>query len=134
MDAIKKVNLLELLEGQPPRVNFHVIEVDQDYTVRVAKTAGRFPWHFHPHGDEGWFVYEGRLRIDTERGSIELGRGDFTTIPRGLRHSPEALLPNTIVIIFNRRELGMVLDDPEVDLEGFQEKDITRTQPRDLGR
>ena len=131
MDAIKKVNLLEILEGQPPRSNFHVIEVDQRYTVRVAKVAGRFPWHFHPHGVEGWFVFEGRLRIDTEKGAIDLERGDFATIPRGQRHSPEALLPNTIVIIFNLRELGMVLDDPHAELGGFKERDITRSERQD---
>lgn len=119
-----KINLLELLAPHPPRTNFHVITVDQEYTVRVAKTAGRFPWHYHPHGDEGWFIFEGRLRIDTEGGSVELGRGDFTVIPRGTRHSPEVLVPNTIVLIFNRRQLGMVLDQPDIDLGGFREEDL----------
>lgn len=118
-----KTNLMELLAPHPPRTNFHVIAVDQDYTVRVAKTVGRFPWHFHPHGDEGWFVFEGRLRIDTEDGSVELGRGDFTVIPRGMRHSPDVLVPNTIVMIFNKRHLGMVLDDPNADLGGFREEE-----------
>jgi mannose-6-phosphate isomerase-like protein (cupin superfamily) len=121
-----KVNLLELLAPHPPRTNFHVIEVDEVYTVRVAKTIGRFPWHSHPNGDEGWFIFEGRLRIDTKDGAVELGRGDFTVIPRGVQHSPEALVPNTVVIIFNRRDLGMTLDDPEVDLGGFLENDLTK--------
>lgn len=126
MAVIRKVNLFKLLENQPPRANFHVIGIDQDYTVRVARTEGRFPWHFHPHGDEGWFVYEGRLRIETEDGAVELEPGDFTTIPRGVRHSPGALVAGTTVIIFNRRELGMVLDDPRADLGGFQESDLTQ--------
>jgi homogentisate 1,2-dioxygenase len=121
-----KVNLFDLLSPHPPRTNFHVIRVDEDYTVRVAKTIGRFPWHFHPHGDEGWFVFEGRLRIDTKDGAVELGKGDFTMIPRGVRHSPEALVPNTIVIIFHRRDLGMTLDDPTIDLGGFQETDLSK--------
>jgi hypothetical protein len=55
---------------------------------------------------------------------VELGRGDFTVIPRGTRHSPEVLVPNTIVLIFNKRKLGMVLDQPDVDLEGFREEDL----------
>ena len=126
MNTVTKVNLLKLLEGQPPRANFHVIEIDQQYTVRVARTSGRFPWHFHPHGDEGWFVFEGRMRIDTEAGPVELESGDFAAIPSGMRHSPEALVPGTIVVIFNLRQLGMVLDDPGCDLGGYQEKDLTR--------
>jgi hypothetical protein len=42
-----------------------------------------------------------------------------------MRHSHEALVPNTIVIIFNRRDLGMTLEDPNVDLGGFKENDLT---------
>jgi len=124
METPKKINLLELLAPHPPRTNFHVLRIDESYSVRVAKIKGRFPWHFHPNGDEGWFVFEGQLRIDTENGSIELGRGEFTLIPRGIRHSPLALIPETIVIIFNLHDLGMTLDDPSVDTEGFQEHDI----------
>lgn len=128
MAPIRKVNLLKLLENQPPRANFHVIEIDQQYTVRVARTAGRFPWHYHPNGDEGWFVFEGRLRIEMENGAVELERGDFTAIPRGVRHSPEALVAGTTVIIFNLRELGMVLDEPGADLGGYREDDLTGSE------
>ena len=115
---------MELLAPHPPRVNFHVMRVDGSYSVRVAKIIGRFPWHFHPNGDEGWFVFEGRLRVDTEAGSVELGQGDFTVIRRGLRHSPEALVPDTKVIIFSLHDLGMVLDNPSADTGGFQEHDL----------
>ncbi len=121
----KKTNLIELLAPHPPRTNFHVIGVDEQYTVRVARTVGRFPWHFHPHGDEGWFVFEGKLRIDTEAGAVELERGDFTVVPGGMRHSPEALVPGTAVVIFNRRDLGLVLDDPKADLGTYREEDLS---------
>jgi mannose-6-phosphate isomerase-like protein (cupin superfamily) len=124
VEALRKTNLVDLLKAHPPRTNFHVIRIDERYSVRVAKIAGRFPWHFHPNGDEGWFVFEGRLRIDSEAGSIELSKGDFTVLPRGLRHSPEALMPETMVIIFNLRDLGMVLDDVAADLGGFHEHDL----------
>jgi mannose-6-phosphate isomerase-like protein (cupin superfamily) len=128
MAPIRKTNLLKLLENQPARANFHVLEIDRNYTLRVARTAGRFPWHYHPHGDEGWLVFEGRLRIETEDGAVELERGDCTAIPRGMRHSPEALVPGTIVVIFNLRNLGIVLDDPGADLGGYRESDLTRPE------
>lgn len=124
METPKRINLLEVLTPHPPRTNFHVLRIDERYSVRVAKVKDRFPWHFHPNGDEGWFVFEGKLQIDTESGSIELGKGEFTLIPRGMRHSPLALIPGTVVIIFNLHDLGMILDDPSVDTSGFQEHDI----------
>jgi hypothetical protein len=36
-----QVSLLELL-AHPPRTNFHVIGIDEDYTVRVAKPLAVF--------------------------------------------------------------------------------------------
>jgi mannose-6-phosphate isomerase-like protein (cupin superfamily) len=126
MSSPKKFNLSNLLAGHPPRTNFHVLRVDRGYTVRVAKTIGRFPWHCHPNGDEGWLVFKGRLRIDTQAGPVELGRGDFTVIPRGLRHSPRALIPGTVVVVFHKRGLGMRLDDPNANLGGFKEYDLTK--------
>jgi hypothetical protein len=51
-------------------------------------------------------------------------QGDFTVVPRGLRHSPEALVPYTMVIIFNLRDLGMVLDDMAAELGRFQKHDL----------
>ncbi|MGD0921099.1 MAG: hypothetical protein ABSA70_04955 [Terriglobia bacterium] len=56
----------------------------------------------------------------------ELQWGDFTTVPRGTRHSPEALAPEIIEVIFNLRQFGMVLDDPAANLGDFQENDLSR--------
>ena len=114
-------NIDELLTPQPPRKNFNIIALDDEqYAVRVAKIEGRFPWHRHPHGDEGWLVWKGRLRIDSDERSVELGPGDFTVIPQGVVHSPLALEDGTLVIIFNRTQLGMELRDEAVDLGGFE--------------
>src|SRR5712691_7970758 len=122
----KKRNLIELLAPHPPRANFHVIGVDEHCTVHVARMVGRSPCHFHSHGDEGWFVFERKLRIETEAGAVELGRGDFTVVPRGMQHSPEALVPGTTVVIFSRRDLGWVLDDPKADIGTYREEDLSR--------
>ena len=70
--------------------------------------ADTFPAHRHPDGDEGWFVYRGRVRIDSELGSAELGPGQGTVVPAGTRHSPTALEPGTIVLVFNRRDFQTV--------------------------
>jgi len=38
----------------------------------------------------------------------ELQWGDFTAVPRGMRHSPETLAPEIIEVVFNLRQFGMV--------------------------
>jgi len=125
-----KTNLVELLANVGPRKNFNIIKLDGDkYAVRVAKIHGRFPWHSHPHGDEGWLVWEGHMTINTEFGDVELKKGDFTVIPKGVKHSPIAHIDNTIVVIFNLTQLGMDLVDPNADLGGFELPEESKQQP-----
>lgn len=81
-------NLERTLESKLPRQNVNIIRLDETYAVRIAKIHGRFPWHSHPYGDEGWMVWEGRMTINTEVGDVELEKGDFTVIPKGMKHSP----------------------------------------------
>ncbi len=114
------INLEKTLENKLPRQNVNIIHLDGMYAVRIAKIHGRFPWHSHPYGDEGWLVWEGRMTINTEAGDVELKKGDFTVIPKGLRHSPVAHTDNTTVVIFNLKKLGMDLVDPGADLGEFE--------------
>jgi mannose-6-phosphate isomerase-like protein (cupin superfamily) len=69
-----------------PRV---VAEVDDSY-VKVAKVHGTLAWHSHDDEDELFLVLEGRLRIEMEDGSVELGEGEMFVVPRGVRHNPVA--------------------------------------------
>ena len=72
-------------------------EVDDAY-VKVARLKGTFVWHRHDDADELFFVLRGRLRIDFESApddsgqiaSVELGEGEMTIVPKGMRHCPVA--------------------------------------------
>jgi len=118
---LNAINLEKLLEPHGPRKNFNIIKLDKEkYAVRVAKIHGRFPWHSHPYGDEGWLVWEGHMTIDAEHGSVELKKGDFTVMPKGVKHSPIAHIDNTVVVIFNLTKLGMNLVDENSNLGEFE--------------
>jgi mannose-6-phosphate isomerase-like protein (cupin superfamily) len=120
--VIKKFNIEQKLSGHPPRTNFNVIQLDGKYNVRIAQVTGRFPWHDHPDGDEGWLVWKGRLRIDYHGGgSIELGAGEGTMIPRGLKHSPISLEEGTIVVVFNANGFAIRYVDENPDVGDFSE-------------
>ena len=77
---------MSLTEWWSPRV---VGEVD-DAFVKVAKVKGSLTWHAHEHEDELFFILKGRLRIEMEEGSVELGEGDMFVVPKGVRHNPVA--------------------------------------------
>jgi mannose-6-phosphate isomerase-like protein (cupin superfamily) len=75
-----------LSELWSPRV---VGEVDDAY-VKVAKLHGSLAWHSHDNEDELFYILKGRLRIEMERGAVELKEGDLFVVPKGVRHNPVA--------------------------------------------
>jgi mannose-6-phosphate isomerase-like protein (cupin superfamily) len=76
----------DLAEHWSPRV---VGEVDDSY-VKVAKVKGSLTWHSHDREDELFLVLKGRLRIEMEHESVELGEGEMFIVPKGVRHNPVA--------------------------------------------
>ena len=75
-----------LTELWSPRV---VGEVDGAY-IKVAKVQGSLTWHSHDHEDELFLVLKGRLRIEMEADTVELGEGEMFVVPKGVRHNPVA--------------------------------------------
>jgi len=62
-----------------------------DAVTRVGVFHGEFPWHHHEGEDELFFVLEGCLFLDVERGSegpetFELRPRQGMVVPRGVRH------------------------------------------------
>lgn len=70
-----------------------------DAYIKVAKVKGEFTWHAHAEEDELFFIVRGRLRIQLEDGDMELGPGQFTIVPRGVRHNPVAEEECWVVLI-----------------------------------
>jgi quercetin dioxygenase-like cupin family protein len=127
LGAFRVFNVPRLLNDHPARTNFNVFRLDDRYNLRVAKVTGRFPWHRHPNGDEGWLVLQGSMRIDVQdRPSIVLRALEGTMIPRGTVHSPLALEEETLVAVFNIAgfEHEFVEEQPEVG--AFSESDLTQ--------
>ena len=84
-----------LTELWSPRV---VAEVDDAY-IKVAKVKGTLAWHHHADEDELFLVLKGRLRIEMEDGTVDLGEGELFVVPKGVRHNPVADEECHIVLI-----------------------------------
>jgi mannose-6-phosphate isomerase-like protein (cupin superfamily) len=69
--------------------NFTLTEVN-DSVVRIGVVEGEFHWHKHDDDDEFFYVVSGRLFIDLEDKTIELGPNQGTTITKGVMHRPRA--------------------------------------------
>jgi mannose-6-phosphate isomerase-like protein (cupin superfamily) len=75
-----------LTELWSPRV---IGEVDDAY-IKVAKVRGSLAWHSHENEDELFLILKGRLRIELEGNTVELGEGEMYIVPKGVRHNPVA--------------------------------------------
>ena len=70
-----------------------------DQYVKVAKLLGELCWHSHDDEDEMFYIVRGDLRIEYEGETVELTRGDFHIVPKGVMHNPVAAEECWIVLI-----------------------------------
>jgi mannose-6-phosphate isomerase-like protein (cupin superfamily) len=68
-----------------------------DSVVRLAVIRGEYHWHKHDVDDEFFFVVEGKLLIDLENRTIELGARQGFVVPRGVIHRTRA--PERTIIL-----------------------------------
>lgn len=58
--------------------------------VRIGIVEGEFHWHKHDNDDEFFFVLEGKLFVDLNDRTIELGPHQGTTVSKGIMHRTRA--------------------------------------------
>ena len=101
-DATSPRNIAALLvEFWSPRV---IGEVNDTY-IKVAKLHGSLAWHSHEEEDELFLVLKGRLRIELEGSTVELGEGEMFIVPKGVRHNPVAEEECQIMLIERKSTL-----------------------------
>jgi mannose-6-phosphate isomerase-like protein (cupin superfamily) len=70
-----------------------------DCVMRLGVVQGEYVWHQHEDEDEFFYVVEGRLLMDLEDCTVELGELQGFTVPRGVRHRPRALQRTVILMV-----------------------------------
>jgi mannose-6-phosphate isomerase-like protein (cupin superfamily) len=78
----------------------HPIATVNDHVVRISVMTQPHPWHLHSNSDETFLVIEGRLNIEFEDGTLELGPGQMVTVPRALRHRTRPVGDRSVNLTF----------------------------------
>jgi ethanolamine utilization protein EutQ (cupin superfamily) len=68
-----------------------------DSVLRMGVIQGEYHWHQHVDLDELFYVVEGRLLVDLEGRTVELGPRQGLVVPRGVQHRTRA--PERTVIL-----------------------------------
>ena len=77
-----------------------------DAYVKLVKLKGEFVWHHHEKEDELFFVTKGRLTIKLRGRDVELKRGEFFVVPKGVEHKPVARKEVHAVLIEQKTTLN----------------------------
>jgi len=117
-----KVNVAERLASFDEQWVPKVVGTLNGQCVKVAKIEGEFVWHTHEAEDEMFWVVQGRLEIQLRNRTIELGKGEFFIVPRGVEHRPVAKREVHIVLFepIGTRNTGEVDDDRTIDPHGIE--------------
>jgi len=69
--------------------------------VRLGVVQGEYHWHKHDDDDEFFYVVEGKLLIDLEGRTLELGPRQGTVVPKGVLHRTRAPERTVMLMVEN---------------------------------
>jgi len=87
---LEVIDIPEIVAACKEKWQNHSLTQVNDSVVRIGVVEGEFHWHKHDNDDEFFYVVSGRLFIDLEDRTIELGPDQGTTITKGVMHRPRA--------------------------------------------
>ncbi len=108
---LEKLSIPELVAANSERwFNQSLCSVN-DCVVRLGIIHGEFHWHHHDKEDEFFYVVSGRLLVDLEGRTEELGPGEGIMVPHGVRHRTRA--PEKTVLLMFEGASVVPTGDPE---------------------
>ena len=72
-----------------------------DSVVRIGVVQGEYHWHKHDNDDEFFYVVEGKLLIDLEGRTIELGPQQGFVVSKGVVHRTRAPQRTVMLMVEN---------------------------------
>ena len=87
---LERIDVQELVDACTDRWFNQTLCTVNESVVRLGIVQGEYHWHKHDAEDEFFYVVEGRLLIDLEGRTVDLGPRQGVVIPKGVMHRPRA--------------------------------------------
>ncbi|HMJ48051.1 MAG TPA: cupin domain-containing protein [Ferruginibacter sp.] len=95
---ITKINLGEKFKSINDFWNPRIAGELNGQHIKLVKFIGEFVWHKHDDEDEMFLVVDGSFNMELRDKTIELSKGDFIIIPKGVEHRPVALNESHVLL------------------------------------
>lgn len=87
---MNKVNISEKLNQINDFWNPRIAGELNGQQIRLVKVKDEFAFHKHDDEDEMFLVIKGTLKLDFKDKLIEVSKGEFIIVPKGVLHRPIA--------------------------------------------
>ena len=96
---LERIDVQALVDAcRDPWYNQTLCQVN-DAVVRLGVVQGEYHWHKHDEEDEFFYVVAGKLLVDLEGRTMELGPRQGVVVPRGAVHRTRAPEPTVMLMV-----------------------------------
>ena len=96
---LERIDIQMLADACPHKwFNQTLCKVNES-VVRLGVVKGEYHWHQHDDLDEFFYVVDGRLLIDLEGRTVELGPKQGFVVPKGVTHRTRANERTVILMV-----------------------------------
>lgn len=100
-DYLEKINVPEIVKSCTDKwFNQSLCNVNSS-VFRLGIFEGEYHLHKHDNDDELFFVIEGSIVLETEKGNFALGQYEGVCVPKGIMHRPIAREKAIVLMIEN---------------------------------
>ena len=89
-DHLELIDVPEIVAENKEKWFNQTLTKINDSVARIGIIEGEYHWHRHDEDDEFFFVLEGKLFIDLEGRTLELGPMQGATVTKGVMHRTRA--------------------------------------------
>ena len=100
-DYLEKINVPEIVKNCKDKWFKQSLCNVNSSVFRLGIFEGEYHLHKHDHDDEVFFVIEGSIILETEKGNFELGQYEGVCVPKGVMHRPIAKNKAVVLMIEN---------------------------------
>ncbi len=138
MIKLKKSNISQTIAKlDRPFAMINVATVG-DILVNVYICQGTLAWHRHLDNDEVFWVYDGAISLDSERGNVRLRSGEISVVPKGVGHRSRSGVRASVLLLRcgfaperknGHRRLYGIAEEPELERVDLQAVAQSITSP-----
>lgn len=100
-DYLQKIDVPEIVNNCHDKWFNQTLCKVNGSVLRLGIFEGEFHFHKHDNDDEVFFVLDGELYIETEKGNFRLSQYEGICVPKGIVHRPIAKNKTIVLMIEN---------------------------------